>query len=178
MEIVHAPLLTTRLCRWRSCRLRKREKYRWNSVTFLQLPPQMSARRAQKSEFPTRTRLRCTSSGTLPRHSVFVRYAAAIWVGFPMKNAVAAPRPTIADTSISAENFSHRQLIPKLQAFSQSIQETSMLRFYSSVYSDDKMLIRKMSGDSAFHGTPPPNRCRTSNKPNTSATFPTCSSLT
>jgi hypothetical protein len=58
-----------------------------------------------------------------------------------MKNAVAAPRPTIADTSISAENFSHRQLIPKLQAFSQSIQETSMVRFYSSIYSDDKMLI-------------------------------------
>ena len=57
-----------------------------------------------------------------------------------------------------------RKLIPKLQALSKCIQETSMVRFYSSVYSDDKMLIRKMSGDSAFHGTPPPNRCRTSNK--------------
>ena len=27
-----------------------------------------------------------------------------------------------------------RKLIPKLQAFSQSIQETAMVRFYSSVY--------------------------------------------
>jgi hypothetical protein len=47
-----------------------------------------------------------------------------------------------------------RKLIPKLQAFSQSIQETSMVRFYSSVYSDDKMLIRKMSRDSVLHGNP------------------------
>jgi hypothetical protein len=36
-----------------------------------------------------------------------------------------------------------RKLIPKLQAFSQCIQETSMVRFYSSIYSDDKMLIRR-----------------------------------
>jgi hypothetical protein len=42
-----------------------------------------------------------------------------------------------------------RKLIPKLQAFSQSIQETSMVRFYSSVYSDDKM-----SRDSVLHGNP------------------------
>ena len=34
-----------------------------------------------------------------------------------------------------------RKLIPKLQAFSKSIQETSMVRFYSSIYSDDKVLI-------------------------------------
>ena len=47
-----------------------------------------------------------------------------------------------------------RKLIPKLQAFSKSIQETSMVRFYSSIYSDDKMLIRQMSRDSAFHGSP------------------------
>jgi hypothetical protein len=47
-----------------------------------------------------------------------------------------------------------RKLIPKLQAFSQSIQETSMVRFYSSVYSDDKMLIRKMSRDSVLHRNP------------------------
>ena len=47
-----------------------------------------------------------------------------------------------------------RKLIPKLQAFSQCIQETSMVRFYSSIYSDDKMLIRQMSCDSAFHGIP------------------------
>ena len=47
-----------------------------------------------------------------------------------------------------------RKLIPKLQAFSKSIQETSMVRFYSSIYADDKMLIRQMSCDSAFHGIP------------------------
>jgi predicted transcriptional regulator len=40
-----------------------------------------------------------------------------------------------------------RKLIPKLQAFSQGIQETSMVRFYSSIYADDKVLIRQMSGD-------------------------------
>jgi hypothetical protein len=47
-----------------------------------------------------------------------------------------------------------RKLIAKLQAFSKSIQETSMVRFDSSVYADDKMLIRQMSCDSAFHGNP------------------------
>ena len=57
-----------------------------------------------------------------------------------------------------------RKLISKLQAFSESIQETSMVRFCSSVYSDDKMLIREMSGDSVFHEISPPNRCRTSNE--------------
>jgi hypothetical protein len=29
-----------------------------------------------------------------------------------------------------------------------------MVRFYSSIHSDDKMLIRQMSCDSAFHGSP------------------------
>jgi hypothetical protein len=48
-----------------------------------------------------------------------------------------------------------RKLIAKLQARSQGIQETSMARLYSSIYSDDKMLITKMSGDSAFHGNFP-----------------------
>ena len=48
-----------------------------------------------------------------------------------------------------------RKLIAKLQAFSQGIQETSMARLYSSIYSDDKMLIAKMNGDSAFHGNFP-----------------------
>ena len=47
-----------------------------------------------------------------------------------------------------------RKLIPKLQAFSKCIQETPMVRFYSSIYADDKMLIRQMSCDSAFHGIP------------------------
>ena len=57
-----------------------------------------------------------------------------------------------------------RKLIPKLQAFSKRIQEASMVRFYSSIHADDKMLIRQMSRDSAFHGIPHPSRCRTSNK--------------
>ena len=35
-----------------------------------------------------------------------------------------------------------RKLIPKLQTFSKSIQETLMMRFYASIYADDKMLIR------------------------------------
>jgi hypothetical protein len=52
------------------------------------------------------------------------------------------------------------KLIAKLQAFSKSIQETSMVRFYTSIYADDEMLIRQMSGDSVFHGTTPSNRCR------------------
>jgi hypothetical protein len=55
-----------------------------------------------------------------------------------------------------------RKLIPKLQAFSKSIQETPMVRFYSSIDSDDKMLIRQMSCDSVLHGISPPNRYRAS----------------
>jgi hypothetical protein len=47
----------------------------------------------QINEFLTQTRLCFMSSGTLPRHSVFVRSAAAIWVGNPMKNAIAACLP-------------------------------------------------------------------------------------
>ena len=47
-----------------------------------------------------------------------------------------------------------RKLIAELQAFSQCIQETPMVRLYSSIYADDKMLIRQMSYDSAFHGIP------------------------
>ena len=46
------------------------------------------------------------------------------------------------------------KLITKLQAFSKCIQETAMVRFYSSIYADDKMLIRQMSGDSVFHEIP------------------------
>jgi hypothetical protein len=49
-----------------------------------------------------------------------------------------------------------RKLIAELQAFSQCIQETPMVRFYSSIYADDEVLIRQMSGDSAFHGIPHP----------------------
>ena len=57
-----------------------------------------------------------------------------------------------------------RKLISKLQAFPESIQETPMVRFYSSIYADDKMLIGQMSCDGAFHGIPHHNRCRTLNE--------------
>ena len=36
-----------------------------------------------------------------------------------------------------------RKLIAELQAFSQCIQETPMVRFYSSIDADDKVLIRQ-----------------------------------
>jgi hypothetical protein len=46
-----------------------------------------------------------------------------------------------------------RKLIAELQAFSQCIQETPMVRFYSSIYSDDKMLItRLVTRDAVNHG--------------------------
>jgi hypothetical protein len=47
-----------------------------------------------------------------------------------------------------------RKLIAELQAFPKSIQKASMVRFYSSIYADDELLIRQMSCDSAFHGIP------------------------
>jgi hypothetical protein len=37
------------------------------------------------------------------------------------------------------------KLIAKLQAFSKCIQETSMVRFYSSIDANDEMLIRQRS---------------------------------
>jgi hypothetical protein len=67
-----------------------------------------------------------------------------------------------------------RKLIPKLQAFSQSIQETSMVRFYSSIYANDEMLIRQTSCDSAFHGNPHQKSLpHFERRPNASAAFPT-----
>jgi hypothetical protein len=67
-----------------------------------------------------------------------------------------------------------RKLITKLQAFSQGIQETSMVRSYSSIHSDDEMLIRQMSCDSAFHGNLHPKSLpRIERRPNASAAFPT-----
>ena len=57
-----------------------------------------------------------------------------------------------------------RKLIAELQAFSQCIQETPMVRFYSSIYADHELLIRQMSCDSAFHGIPHQIRCRTPNE--------------
>ena len=65
------------------------------------------------------------------------------------------------------------KLIAKLQAFPQCIQETSMVRFYSSIHSDDKMLIRQMSCDSAFHGIPHQIAAHIERRPNASAAFPT-----
>jgi hypothetical protein len=63
------------------------------AVVFLQLSRQLSRHSSKKSEFPTRIGLRCTWSGTLPGHSVFVRCAAAILVGTPMKSAIADHLP-------------------------------------------------------------------------------------
>jgi hypothetical protein len=53
-----------------------------------------------------------------------------------------------------------RVLISELQAFSQGIHKTSMMRSYSSVDTDDVVLIRQMSCDSAFQGIYPINRRR------------------
>ena len=64
-----------------------------NAVAFLHLHLKCHRRRAKKSEFPTRIKLSCTWSGTLPRHSVFARCAASIWWGNPMKNVIAAHLP-------------------------------------------------------------------------------------
>ena len=48
-----------------------------------------------------------------------------------------------------------RKLISEVQAVSQRIHETSMVRFYSPVNTNDIVLMRQaMSRDSAFHGTP------------------------
>ena len=66
-----------------------------------------------------------------------------------------------------------RKLIPKLQAFSKCIQEASMVRFYSSIYADDKMLIRQMSSDSAFHGIPHQIAAAHRTKSECPAAFPT-----
>ncbi len=66
-----------------------------------------------------------------------------------------------------------RKLIPKLQAFSQCIHEASMARFYSSIYSNDEMLIRQMSGDRHFMGLPTTSLPHIERRPNASAAFPT-----
>ena len=63
-----------------------------------------------------------------------------------------------------------RKLIPKMQAFPKCIQETPMVRFYSSIYADDKMLIRQMSCDSAFF--PTKSLPHIERRPNASAAFP------
>jgi hypothetical protein len=70
-----------------------------------------------------------------------------------------------------------RKLIPKLQAFSKCIQETSMVRLYSSIYANDEMLIRQMSGGSVFHEIPTKSLPRIEQRPIASAAFPTARSL-
>jgi hypothetical protein len=69
-----------------------------------------------------------------------------------------------------------RKLITKLQAFSQGIQEPSMVRSNSPIYSDDKVLISQMSGDSVFHGIPQ-SLPRIERRPNALAAFPTTRSV-
>jgi len=68
-----------------------------------------------------------------------------------------------------------RKLIAELQAYSQCIQETPMVRFYSSIDADDELLIRQMSCDSAFHGIPTKSLPHIERRPNASAAFPTIS---
>jgi hypothetical protein len=70
-----------------------------------------------------------------------------------------------------------RKLIAELQAFSQCIQETPMVRFYSSIYADDELLIRQMSCDSAFHGSPHQIAAAQQTMTDASAAFPTKLSL-
>jgi hypothetical protein len=71
-----------------------------------------------------------------------------------------------------------RKLIPKLQAFSKSIQETSMVRFYSSIYADDEMLIRKMNCDRFSWDSPPKSLPHIERRSNASAALPILSILT
>jgi hypothetical protein len=47
-----------------------------------------------------------------------------------------------------------RKLIPKLQAFSQGIHKTSMVRPDSPIDPNDVVLIRQMSCDDVFHELP------------------------
>ena len=71
-----------------------------------------------------------------------------------------------------------RKLIAELQAFSQCIQETPMVRFYSSVYADDELLIGQMSCDSAFHGIPHQTAAARRMKTECLGSFPDCLTLT
>ena len=66
-----------------------------------------------------------------------------------------------------------RKLIAELQAYSQCIQETPMVRFYSSIDADDELLIRQMT----FHGIPTKSLPHIERRPNASAAFPTSCSV-
>jgi hypothetical protein len=76
----------------RFCHPKKRKKKPRNAVAVLQLHPNVTALR-QKERNSDTNQATLYWSGTLPRHSVFVRCAAAIWVGYPMKSAIAAHLP-------------------------------------------------------------------------------------
>jgi class 3 adenylate cyclase len=54
-----------------------------NVVAFPQLSPQKSRHRPKKQHNSDKNQFRLLASGTLPRLSVFVRCAVAVWWGFP-----------------------------------------------------------------------------------------------
>src|ERR1700733_15865502 len=53
------------------------------TVAFLQPPAQKSWHRPKRQHNSDKNQFRLRGSGTLPRQSVFVRCAAAIWWGIP-----------------------------------------------------------------------------------------------
>jgi hypothetical protein len=67
-----------------------------------------------------------------------------------------------------------RELISELQAFSQRVHKTSMVRFYLPVHSDDIVLIRQTtSRDGAFHDKPHNHRRNIERRPNARQRFAT-----
>jgi hypothetical protein len=97
----------------------------------------------------------------------------------PTPQSVLVQRISLFTAGLHRLNFHVvlRKLIAKLQAFSQGIQETSMVRLYSSIHSDDEMLIRKMSCDSFLMGFPTQSLPHIERRPNASAAFPTTRSV-
>ena len=61
----------------------KRKNNALNAVAFLQLPTSNVMALRQKERISDTNQAKLTWSGTLPRHSVFARCAAAIWWGIP-----------------------------------------------------------------------------------------------
>ena len=50
-----------------------------------------------------------------------------------------------------------RKLVAQIQAFSQRVYETAMVRFYSTVNPNDIVVIRQVICDGAFHVRPHPS---------------------
>ena len=48
-----------------------------------------------------------------------------------------------------------RKLVAQIQAFSQRIYETAMVRFYSTIDPNDVVVVRQVTCDGAFHVRPP-----------------------